>query len=385
MFFSKADAKMCRSSLIAIVCTFIGKEKTGSFFILIYEWFGMVYNKWDQKYEVIIVKKRTVKRETAEKQIPEKETAETEFKTTENGSHMPLSEKESAEPKMCVQTQSASDGAGTTEKTDKTDKSGIDGKSAKHRAFVEKLKLILVLGLSFLKIGLFTFGGGYAMIALIQKEFVSKRKWISETEFMDVVAIAESTPGPLAINSATYIGYKIGKTVGATISTLCVCIPSFVIIYLISLFFDAFLKFTVVQYAFKGIQVCVVFLIFTAGWKMLKQMQKDLFNWVLFIGTFLCLVVFSITAIDFSSIFYILICGAAGLGVYLISLARKRERKRETAVSAQKQNDVEQKNEQNAELSANIKRNDKGQDYEQTGELKETQRGEEKVPKERKR
>lgn len=382
VFLARLMRRCAVSSLIGTVCSFIGKEKTGSFFILIYEWFGMVYNKWDQKYEVIIVKKCTVKKETAEKEISEKETAETEFKTTENGSHMPLSEKESAEPNVCVQTQSASDGAGTTEKTDK---SGIDGKSAKHRVFVEKLKLILVLGLSFLKIGLFTFGGGYAMIALIQKEFVSKRKWISETEFMDVVAIAESTPGPLAINSATYIGYKIGKTAGATISTLCVCIPSFVIIYLISLFFDAFLKFTVVQYAFKGIQVCVVFLIFTAGWKMLKQMQKDLFNWVLFIGTFLCLVVFSITAIDFSSIFYILICGAAGLGVYLISLARKRERKRETAVSAQKQNDVEQKNEQNAELSANIKRDDKGQDYEQTGELKETQRGEEKVPKERKR
>ena len=110
-------------------------------------------------------------------------------------------------------------------------------KKARLRA---KLKRILILGLSFLKIGLFTFGGGYAMIALIQKEFVAKRKWIGNDEFLDMVAIAESTPGPLAINSATYIGYKAGGAWGAAASTLCVCIPSFVIIYLISLFFNAF-------------------------------------------------------------------------------------------------------------------------------------------------
>ena len=95
------------------------------------------------------------------------------------------------------------------------------------------LRRLLVLALSFLKIGLFTFGGGYAMIALIQKEFVAKKKWVGEEEFLDMVAIAESTPGPLAINSATYIGYKAGGVWGAAVSTLCVCIPSFLIIYLI--------------------------------------------------------------------------------------------------------------------------------------------------------
>lgn len=336
-----------------------------------------------------MVKKRRVAKKAEETGVPEKETAETperemaeeECKTAGNGGQALLSEKEAAQPKACGQTQSADGIAGTAETADK---SGSDGKTAKRRAMVEKLKLILILGLSFLKIGLFTFGGGYAMIALIQKEFVSKRKWIGETEFMDVVAIAESTPGPLAINSATYIGYKVGKTAGAAISTLCVCIPSFVIIYLISLFFDAFLKFTVVQYAFKGIQVCVVFLIFTAGWKMLKQMQKDLFNWILFIGTFLCLVIFSVTAIDFSSVFYILICGAAGLGIYLISLARKGDRKKGAAVSAQKQNDVGQKNGQNTEQSADGKRDYDGQEYERTGERQQTQKDEEIAPKERK-
>ena len=136
-------------------CFLLGKEITDCL-ILIYEWFGKVYNEWDQKYEVIIVKKCTVERETSEKQIPEKETAKTEFKTTENGNQTLLSEGESAEPKVSGQTQSGKDGTGTaentekTDKTDKTDKSGRDGKSAKQRALAEKLKLILVLGLSFL-------------------------------------------------------------------------------------------------------------------------------------------------------------------------------------------------------------------------------------------
>lgn len=188
------------------------------------------------------------------------------------------------------------------------------------------LKRLLILGLSFLKIGLFTFGGGYAMIALIQKEFVTKKKWVGEEEFLDLVAIAESTPGPLAINSATYIGYKAGGVWGAAISTLCVCIPSFLIIYLISLFFDAFLQFQLVNYAFKGIQVAVVFLIVSAGWKMFKQMKKNAFNVVLFSGVFGCLVAFSVFAVDFSTLFYILICGACGLAVYLTSLVAKRRK-----------------------------------------------------------
>ena len=93
-----------------------------------------------------------------------------------------------------------------------------------------------------LKIGLFTFGGGYAMIALLENEFVTKKKWIGKDEFLDMIAIAESTPGPAAVNSATYLGYRVGGFPGAFLGTLAVCIPSFIIIYVISLFFDAFLS-----------------------------------------------------------------------------------------------------------------------------------------------
>ena len=124
---------------------------------------------------------------------------------------------------------------------------------------------VLQLFFSFLKIGLFTFGGGYAMVSLIEGEFVAKRRWVDENEFLDMIAIAESTPGPIAINSATYIGYKISGIIGATAATIAVCIPSFVIIYIISLFFEKFLSLKYVSYAFEGIQVCVIYLIFSAG------------------------------------------------------------------------------------------------------------------------
>ena len=113
------------------------------------------------------------------------------------------------------------------------------------------MKKTLSLFLAFFKIGAFTFGGGYAMIALLENEFVEKKKWITKNEFLDMVAIAESTPGPVAVNSATYIGYKTAGFKGAAVSTLAVCIPSFAVIFCISLFFEQFLKLTYVSYAFR--------------------------------------------------------------------------------------------------------------------------------------
>ena len=189
-----------------------------------------------------------------------------------------------------------------------------------------KIKGYLLLFLTMLKIGLFTFGGGYAMIALLENEFVSKKKWIEKDEFLNVAAIAESTPGPIAINAATYIGYKNDGIIGSIISTLGICIPSFVIIYAISLFFDAFLSLTLVEYAFKGIQICVVYLILKAGLKMLKQMKKTTFNMIIILVTLICMVVFSLFAVKFSTIFYILISGICGVVVYLLGKIRKEKK-----------------------------------------------------------
>ena len=191
---------------------------------------------------------------------------------------------------------------------------------------MRKIKDYLSLFLTMLKIGLFTFGGGYAMIALIENEFVEKKKWIEKDEFLDIAAIAESTPGPIAINAATYIGYKNSGIIGSMIATLGICIPSFVIIYAISLFFDAFLSFTLVAYAFKGIQICVVYLILTAGLKMLKQIKKTTFNVIIISLTLICMIVFSLFAVKFSTIFYILISGACGVAVYLLGKIRKKEK-----------------------------------------------------------
>ena len=189
------------------------------------------------------------------------------------------------------------------------------------------MKRLLEIFWTMLKIGLFTFGGGYAMIALLEAELVSKKGWIAHEEFMDMVAIAESTPGPIAINAATYVGYRRARVPGAIAATVAVCIPSFAIIFLISLFFDAFLAVAWVAAAFRGIRICVVFLILSAGVKMLRKIKKTAFSVTVMALTLIATVTLSLFAINFSSIFYILIAGALGLTVYLIGEARNKHQK----------------------------------------------------------
>ena len=174
---------------------------------------------------------------------------------------------------------------------------------------MKKSKLVLTLFLTFFKIGAFTFGGGYAMLNLLENEFVSKRGWLSKDEFLDMLAIAESTPGPIAINSATFIGYKTAGIVGSTFATLGVVLPSFIIIFIISLFLDKFLTFTLVASAFKGIQACVVYLIGSVGIKLFKQMEKKPLPIVIMSSVLVCMITLSLFAVKFSSIIYILISG----------------------------------------------------------------------------
>ena len=180
------------------------------------------------------------------------------------------------------------------------------------------LKTAWSLFASMFKIGLFTFGGGYAMIGFLEREFVEKRGWLSHDEFMDLIVIAESTPGPIAINCATYIGYKVGKGSGAVAATLGMVLPSFGIIYLISLFFEQFLSIGWVASAFRGIQACVVFLILSAGLKMLKKMKKTAYAVTVSSLTFLCMATFWLLGVLFSSVFYILISGGLGLAIWAI-------------------------------------------------------------------
>ena len=185
-----------------------------------------------------------------------------------------------------------------------------------------KSKTLPTLFFTMLKIGLFTFGGGYAMIALLENEFVTKRGWLEQEEFLDVAAIAESTPGPIAINSATYIGYKQAGILGSVVATLGMTLPSFCIIYAISLFFDAFLSLTVVACAFRGIQIAVIYLILSAGLRMLKKMKKTPFSRAVLLLTLIGMVTLTLLSVKLSTVVYILASGAAGVTLWLIQRLR---------------------------------------------------------------
>ena len=185
------------------------------------------------------------------------------------------------------------------------------------------MKKLFLLLFTMMKIGLFTFGGGYAMISLLENEFVSKRKWLDAEEVRDMVAIAESTPGPIAINGATYIGYRVARLPGAIFGTVGVVTPSFVIIYLISLFFRRFLSVAWVASAFRGIQVAVVFLIFAAALRLFKKLSKTPFTLTVFIAVTLAAVALSLFAIRFSSVWFVLIGAALGLFAYLFALLHR--------------------------------------------------------------
>lgn len=194
-----------------------------------------------------------------------------------------------------------------------------------HNAPAPKAQSLGTLFFTFFKIGLFTFGGGYAMIALLEEEFIQRRRWLDKDEFLDMTAIAESTPGPVAINSATYLGYKLAKVPGAATATVAVCLPSFLIIYAISLFFEQFTQLTVIANAFKGIQVCVIYLIFSAGVRMPKALDKSPFATGVLAAVMLVMVGLSLAGVSVSSILLILLSGAAGVAAWLIG--RRKEGK----------------------------------------------------------
>ncbi len=180
------------------------------------------------------------------------------------------------------------------------------------------MKKILTLFYTFFKIGMFTFGGGYAMIALLKNEFTVRKQWLTEDEFLDMVSIAESTPGPVSINSATYIGLRTAGVPGALTATTAVCIPSILSIYLISLYFDRFLSITYIQYALDGIQACVIYLIFSASFSMLKGIVKDRFYIIILAAVSIGILACSLMAVPVSMALCILACGMAGVLKYIL-------------------------------------------------------------------
>lgn len=178
--------------------------------------------------------------------------------------------------------------------------------------------MLFKLFYTFAKIGLFTFGGGYGMIAIVQDECVEKKKWITEDEFATVLTIAESTPGPIAINCATYTGYAQGGILGSIAATFGVVLPSFVIIFLISSFFDNILNFELVANAFRGIQVGVGIIILRAGYNMFKKMKKSAFSIAILLCACLVMLAIDFFAWNFSTIYLLIIAGVLGVMFYHI-------------------------------------------------------------------
>jgi chromate transporter len=187
------------------------------------------------------------------------------------------------------------------------------------------MKLLIELFITFIKIGLFTFGGGYAMISVIENDCVKQKEWITDDELMNLTVIAESTPGPIAINCATFTGYKKAGIIGSIAATLGVILPSFAVIYLISIFFENFLEVTIIANAFRGIKIAVGILILDAAVSMAKKMQKDILSTAIMICACVVMLCINIFAWNFSSISLMMIAAAVSLTVFIIKDVSKKK------------------------------------------------------------
>ncbi|MEL7569746.1 MAG: chromate transporter [Eubacteriaceae bacterium] len=177
---------------------------------------------------------------------------------------------------------------------------------------------LICLCISFLKIGAFTFGGGYAMIPLISKEVVDRHQWITDEEMIDIFSIAECTPGVIAVNCATFVGYKVAGFWGALLSTVCVVLPAFIIICIISLFFESFKNILWVSYAFKGIRVGIIILLAMAVIKIGKYVKFNIFACII-----LAAAAILSAATDVNTIYILLGSAALGIIYNLISASLK--------------------------------------------------------------
>lgn len=178
------------------------------------------------------------------------------------------------------------------------------------------MNILLDLFITFFKIGLFTFGGGYALIAFIEHICVEQKQWISHDEMMNITVIAESTPGPMALNCATYVGYTKGGLTGSVISTCGMILPSFAIIFLISVYFDRFLEIEWIAHAFAGIKIAVGLLILDAALKMLKKTKKSAMQKAIIVCAFAAMLLINVFSLRISSVVLILAAGIVSLVIF---------------------------------------------------------------------
>ena len=187
------------------------------------------------------------------------------------------------------------------------------------------MNILFDLFLTFAKIGLFTFGGGYAMISMIENNCVERKQWITHDEMMNVTVIAESTPGPIAINCATFTGYKKAGFIGALTATLGMILPSFMLIYLISMFLDNFLEMTIIANAFKGIKIAVGLLILDAAITMIKKMHKKKLPRMIMVCSCIAMFFINLFAWNFSSISLMMIAAIVSLTIFVINGAPEQK------------------------------------------------------------
>ncbi len=180
------------------------------------------------------------------------------------------------------------------------------------------MNLLLDLFLTFAKIGLFTFGGGYAMVPLIEDACVEKKQWITHDEMMDITVIAESTPGPIAINCATYVGRKQKGLAGALAATAGVIVPSFCIIFAVSKFLDRFLEIPWIAHAFQGIKIAVGILILDAAVRMLRKMKKGPLPAAFAVCAFAAMLLIDFFSVRISSVVLMLAAGLLSLVLFLL-------------------------------------------------------------------
>lgn len=184
------------------------------------------------------------------------------------------------------------------------------------------MPILLDLFLTFAKIGAFTFGGGYAMLSVISDACVDRKKWISADDMMNITVIAETTPGPVSVNCATFTGYRQKGVPGAIAATAGLVTPSFIVIYLISLFLDRFLEYPIVANAFTGIKIGVGFLVLEAALGMMKKLEKDTLTKIFLWGACGIILLTDILAINFSTITMMVMCAGFSLAIYV---ARKQK------------------------------------------------------------
>ena len=187
------------------------------------------------------------------------------------------------------------------------------------------MKILLELFLTFAKIGMFTFGGGYAMISVIENNCVERKKWITHDEMMNMTVVAESTPGPIAINCSTFTGYKTAGLPGAFAATVGMIVPSFAVIFIISMFLDNFLELTIVANAFRGIKIAVGLLILDAAINMIRKMKKKPLPLAIMVCSAAAMLLINIFSWNFSSVSLMFIAAAVSLVLFVLSGENKKK------------------------------------------------------------